>query len=364
MAEERNIEDDQGQPASSAGWSEQFGDGRHREPFALYSLGAVETALGERVPDRSDAYEGDPDERETRDLDTEHLARLRAIARRGEAGRWRTLIGPRPDAVAALDELAARAPHMSGVAEIVRDHLRAALNIKMPLNLPALLVEGEPGIGKTWFMARLGKVLAVPHRTIALTSMSVGDPIVGSSPTWRNARGGIPSRMLLTERVANGLLVCDEFDKMGGNPYNIDPYRPFYAVLDPANSRDFVDEFYGFPMDASRLSWIFMVNDAGVLPAPIADRLIQVRVPEMSQAHRIAVATSIYDDANRARRAFFEPPSEALVDRLLELSPRGIRKALDEAMVRAAAQNRRRLVPDDVRMRAETRRPIGFGMRA
>lgn len=57
--------------------------------------------------------------------------------------------------------------------------------------------------------------------------------------------------------------------------------------------------------------------------------------------HLAAVAASIYAEANKAEAACFEPPLDPdIFDPLFSLSPREIRKAVQDAMMRAASHGR------------------------
>lgn len=341
-------------PAPGGGWD-----------HALYDVADVGAALGHRRWGRGasppgSVYLGDPEELPTREVDTDQQAFLRRLLDAGEAGGWRALTVPEPASLAGLDALHARAPHMAEVTALVRRHLRAAIAMGLPTSLPALMLLGEPGTGKTWFLQRLAAVLGLPFRRYSMSGQSLADGLVGANPTWRNAQSGLVAKTLLGERVANPLVLVDEFDKARSHQME-DPYRGFYDLLEPEGARTFTDEYLGFPMDASRVSWVLAGNDIAPLPAPIVDRLTVVIVPAPDEAHLRAVAASIYADCNEVRRRFFPPTlDEAVADRLLETNPRGIRTAVSEAMTRAASDGRRALRADDVVVPASPRRPIGF----
>ena len=203
----------------------------------LYELTDVESALGRRrgretsVPRA--AFAGDPEDAGARDFDTDQPAYLRALLADGEAASGRSLAHPRPASLAALDDLDARAPHMAEVTALVRRHLRAAIAIGMPTFLPALMLVGEPGTGKSWFLSRLAALLGVPYRRHNMSGQSLADGLVGAYPTWRNAQPGLVAKCLLGERVANPLVLVDEFDKAGSHQLE----GPLQALLRPPRAR-------------------------------------------------------------------------------------------------------------------------------
>lgn len=322
-----------------------------KDQIVLYELDQVRGALGLTGTDVGE-----------KPRDTEHQARLAAILDKGEEGCWRTLLSPPTGAESAVGALVLRAPHLGELGSLVTMHLRSARVIGLPTQLPPILLVGAPGLGKSWMLSRLSTALGLPYRRYAMGSSSLSEGVSGAHPSWRNAQAGLVARTLLTEAAANPILFVDEFDKTGGHFHNSDPYRAFYALLDPHDACEFVDEYLGFPVDASNVLWIMAANDTTLIPAPILDRLKVLVVPEPDDAQRARIAASIYVEANATRRCFFEAELGApVIERLIGVSPREMRKSLDEAMVRASAEGRRRLKPDDVvASSTQTRRSIGF----
>lgn len=323
----------------------------------LYTLRGVADALGlaSDLPD---------DELVPARTETEQEGRLAAILRAGEAGTWRELTRPTPACLMRLDELDAAAPHMGEVTALVRRHVQAALAIGLHIQLPPTMLLGEPGMGKTWYLSRLGAALGVPTRSYPMSGTTLSEGLQGSHPSWRNAGPGLVAKTLLQEKVANPLILVDEIDKPGTGSWNQDPYRAFYGLLEPAGARTLRDEYLGFDMDASSVCWILAGNSLTPLPEPIRDRLTVIEVPPMSLTDLTSVAASIYAEANVGMKGFFDPGLDPdVLEALLTLSPRAIRKAVQGAMVRAAADGRRRLEPDDLgRLRRTSGPRYGFRM--
>ncbi|WP_237478654.1 AAA family ATPase [Lichenibacterium dinghuense] len=321
--------------------------------FALYRIEEISAALGEAPATTCD--QGVPHD------GTGHQAHLRGILDAGERARWRSLVRPDEAGLDDLDDLDRRAPHMREVTGLVRRHLRAALVIGRPIRLPPLMLVGEPGIGKSWYLSRLAQVLRVPFRHYPMNLSSLGEGLFGAHASWRNARPGLVARTLLSEPVANVMILVDEADKpplIGAE----DPYRAFYGLLEPEGARSFVDEYLSFPMDASAILWVLAGNSTDALPPPIVDRLTVVRIPAMDEGQLRAVAASVYGEANANCDGFFDAElREETMRHLLGTNVRGIRRAVDDAMVRAAADGRRSIGPGDVVVHeGGTDRRIGF----
>lgn len=335
-------------------------DAERRVP--LYRTGDVRDALGLALGCDPSAWDVSVEPPPRVAEDTEHQARLRSVLAKGEDGRWRDLAGPTPHVLERLRELGTRAPHLDPLTQLVELNLRAARAMGRPCFLEPVLLVGGPGVGKTWFLSRLGRILGLPFRSYAMSSSSLSEGLTGSHPSWRNSGPGLVARTLLTQSVANPIFFVDEVDKGLAHSANSDPYRPFYVLLEQEGARSFTDEYLGFPIDASRALWVLAANDASALPAAVLDRLLVVEVPEMGLGQRVAVARSVYADANAARGGFFAPdPAESVVERLAALTPRAARAATEHAMAIAAADGRRSLLPDDVRSRRPPGRPrMGF----
>ena len=229
--------------------------------------------------------------------------------------------------------------------------------IGLPTSLPPVLLVGEPGLGKSWFLSRLGAILGLPFKRYSMAGATLAEGLQGSHPSWRNAQPGLVAKTLLAEPFANPVLFVDEIDKGIAHGYNSDPLRAFYALLDPSDSKSFTDEFLGFPVDASHVLWIMAANDADFLPAPIADRLTILHVPEPDAGQRARIAASIYAEANQLRQRFFDDePGPVLLERLVGMTPPhhaqgpgrgdGARRSGRSSRSRRKRHRRARAVPD------------------
>lgn len=317
-------------------------------PHALYDFADVHAAMGGDEPDPP-SFDGDP----PADDDVGVSVRARPILRRmlvgGEGARWRTLVHPDDDAVAAVAALGARAPHMAAVTAFVSRRLRGAGAIGLPIRLPPILLLGPPGVGKSWYMAGLARALGLPFRHFPMNLATLADGLSGSHPIWRASAPGLVARTLLSERVANPVVLIDELDKPPAASIGGDLYRPLHALLEPENARAFVDDCIGVPLDASAVIWVASANTTDAIPAPILDRLLIVEVGAMTRDDGLAVLRSIFADLNRAARGHFDPdPAEGVFDHLASMHPRRAKQVLDDAMMRAAAEGRRAIEPADV----------------
>ena len=265
----------------------------------------------------------------------------------GASGR-RALVVADAATIERVDALARRAPHLAEVSAIARRHAAASMNAGTPLTLPPLVLLGDGGVGKTWFLSRLGEALGVPFRGHPLSGSTLSEALQGSHAIYRNAHAGLVANTLLNERVANPLVFIDEFDKPARGEG--DAYRPFYVLLEPEGARRFADEYLGFDVDASRVMWAVAANDLSQVPSIVLDRMTVVETPLPTEDQMLVICDSIAAEVSaRDYAGYFELPlRDEVRHQLARLHPRGARKALGHAMTTAASEGRREVRASDV----------------
>jgi ATP-dependent Lon protease len=161
---------------------------------------------------------------------------------------------------------------------------------------------------------------------------------------------------------ANPVMVVDEIDKASAEG-QYDPLGALYGLLEIDTAARFVDEFAEVPIDASGAVWFATANDTARIPEPILNRMhvYEIAPPDADGAARIALA--IYREIRGAHdwgKRFPAAPSAAVVEKLAELSPREMRRAVQSAFGNAKLAGRAELVPEDVQDGRGAKRRIGF----
>lgn len=189
------------------------------------------------------------------------------------------------DFEAKLDCVQSSFPHFSEVVNF----LRKTLMVKrygvghMCWNRPILL-DGPAGIGKTTFVHALAEILGLPFRKISLSSASNAFDLTGLSNGFNTGKPGIITDLVLNNGFANPLVMLDEIEKTARKDTH-DPSRALYDLLEPSNSRNFVDEYLELSFDASHVNYIATSNERNKLDTPILDRMevIEVRSPTIDE---------------------------------------------------------------------------------
>lgn len=234
--------------------------------------------------------------------------------------------------------------------------LREAEGAEQPAHFRPILIEGRPGYGKTTYVRRLAELLGTPFREIQMGSMTAGFVLAGADPSWSSSKAGMVFDEVTGAR-ANPILLLDELDKMSGDGR----YRPdgaLYALLERDGAARFTDEFAGFPIDASAVSWVATANDLRTVPEALISRFEVFSIPEPTAEQARATLLQVYRGILRDNawgRLFDDEPDDGLIEALMGVSPREAKRRLLRAFGASPAGSRRptaRNLPEDGAERA------------
>ncbi len=308
----------------------------------VYEIAAVEKALQELPQSANDA--------------------LRALYEKMlRLGGQRFAVKPSglPEMQALFEEL----PNFGEVLEHIRRQLALCVDSNDDVELPPILLLGEPGIGKTHFARRVSLLLGTGFGFVPMSSLTAGWVLSGASSQWKNAKPGKVFETFLNGEYANPVMVVDELDKASADG-QYDPLGALYELLETQTAMHFIDEFAEVPIDASGAVWFATANDASRIPEPLLNRMnvYQIDPPDAGGSARIA--RSLYREIREAHdwgKRFPEAPSGSVVEKLAVLTPREMRRAVQAAFGNAKVAGRDELRPEDVDLqRGGKRQRIGF----
>jgi ATP-dependent Lon protease len=268
----------------------------------------------------------------------------------------------KPSAVPDMDALFEELPNFTAVLEDIRKHLALCVDSNDSIELPPMLLLGEPGIGKTHFARRLAHLLGTGFGFVPMSSLTAGWVLSGASSQWKNAKPGKVFDTFLNGEYANPVIVVDELDKASSDG-QYDPLGALYELLESQTATRFVDEFVEVPIDASGAVWLATANDAARVPEPLLNRLAVYEIERPDENGSLRIARIIYSEVRNAHdwgRQFPESPSEPTLEKLAALAPREMRRAVQSAFGTAKLDGRNEVRPDDVQEARAGRRKIGF----
>jgi len=268
----------------------------------------------------------------------------------------------KPSALPEIDALLDELPNFAEVLADIRKHLALCIDTNDSIELPPMLLLGEPGIGKTHFARRIAQLLGTGFGFVPMSSLTAGWVLSGASSQWKNAKPGKVFDTFLNGDYANPVIVVDELDKASSDG-QYDPLGALYELLEVQTATRFVDEFVELPIDASGAVWLATANDPARIPEPLLDRLTvyEIEAPDAEGSARIAA--TIYQEIRSSHdwgRQFPEAPAASVLAKLASLPPRDMRRALQAAFGTAKLAGRTELGPDDIQDGRSKKQRIGF----
>src|SRR2546429_6032969 len=239
----------------------------------------------------------------------------------------------KPSALPEMENLFEELPNFREVLEDIRKHLVLCVDSNDSIELPPMLLLGEPGIGKTHFARKLSELLGTGFGFVPMSSLTAGWVLSGASSQWKNAKPGKVFDTFLNGEYANPVIVVDELDKASSDG-QYDPLGALYELLEVDTAMRFVDEFVEVPIDASGAVWLATANDGARIPEPLLNRLAVYEIEAPDESGSLRIARTIYGEIRNTHdwgRQVPETLSPAALERLAAPPPRRMRRAIHSA---------------------------------
>lgn len=261
-----------------------------------------------------------------------------------------------------FDDLKIRFPNFIEAIELFEANAIGLAKLGLPFESPPILLQGEPGLGKTLFVSELARLIDLPYFEISMATMTASFALSGGSLQWGEGAVGFIAESLAQSKYANPLILVDEIDKGGeGNRYN--PLSPFYSLLESHSAKRFKDEALEIELNASRVIWVATANYTELVPQPILSRMRVVDIKRPDSTQMKDVVNSIYSSFRNSKPygKLLDPAvQENAMDLLRTKSPREAKLAIDEGCLKAIRDNRSILLPKDLPVTRKETYHVGF----
>jgi ATP-dependent Lon protease len=261
-----------------------------------------------------------------------------------------------------FNELRENFPQFEEVIDFYENTIISLGRLNLPFEIPPVLLQGDPGLGKTYFASELAKLIQLPFFEISLATSTASFTLSGGSIQWAEGEPGFISKALSESKVANPIILIDEIDKsMHGSKFN--SLNVFYGLLESHSAKRFRDEALDFNLDASKIIWIATANYINNIPAPIQSRMRVFSIRQPNKACMQPVVKSIYSHLvnNKAYGKLLDESLNAdVIENLAMQSPRTIKIALEECAFKAIRNQRSAIHSSDLPIFNKEKNRVGF----
>jgi hypothetical protein len=211
-------------------------------------------------------------------------------------GKAIPLIQP-PDLKVAREVILSEFPHTEKITDsILKDiAVQRTGDGKAYIGFRSLLLNGDPGSGKSRYAQRLGEILGLKHMLFPCTGLSDG-MFASTSRKWSNGMMSTPAQFIMQSMIANPLIILDELEKVGTGKQNGSLVDVLLSMLERNTAARIHDQYLLAEINLSKVCWIATTNSLGGLPKPLMDRFRIIQFPTPATEHLETIGASLLTD--------------------------------------------------------------------
>ncbi len=226
----------------------------------------------------------------------------------------------------------------------------AVLQLNPEAKASILCFVGPPGVGKTSLGQSIARAMSRKFERMSLGGLHDEAELRGHRRTYI---GAMPGRILQAVRragVRNPVLMLDEIDKLGRD-FRGDPAAALMEILDPAQNKEFRDNYLNLAFDLSKVLFITTANTLEGIPRPLLDRMEVLELTGYSELEKAEIARRYLIPRQRENAGLAEDNFHFDEDALRRIIRRYTREAgvreLERSLSRVARKRARQTLQDE-----------------
>lgn len=215
-------------------------------------------------------------------------------------------------AIEKMEELREEFENFSEVIDHVQRELILANAMKpSSFRIAPILLDGEPGVGKTAFSNALSRILDVPFVKLSAGGLQHAAAFTGTASHWSNAQTGEVFNMIARSDCATGIFLIDEVDKLTDRR-ECQVLPAVLDLLEPESARAYRDESMGVAFDASRLIVLMTSNVIANIDTALLSRCKVFVIKKPSDEQKMKIALLTFNKINEELKEKLDPNLEEI----------------------------------------------------
>jgi len=223
----------------------------------------------------------------------------------------------------------------------------AVMQLNPDSKAPIICFVGPPGVGKTSLGQSIARAMGRKFERLSLGGLHDEAELRGHRRTYIGAMPGRILQALRRTEVTNPIIMLDEIDKLGRD-FRGDPSAALMEILDPAQNKEFRDNYLNLPYDLSRVMFITTANTLDGIPRPLLDRMEVMEVSGYSDLEKRAIARNYLIPRQQIEAGLSQKQLDISDDALAQVIRRYTREAgvreLERVIGRIARKRAREVV--------------------